>query len=654
MKSKLLLIPFIAIALGIGFVVGRKSGSSGSPNANPTASAPESDVKFWTCSMHPPPAVKESKPGKCKICVMDLIPVRDDDSASLGPREVKLTDAAAKLAEVEVAPVERRMPVMNVRMVGKIDYDETRLAYITARFPGRLDRLYVDYTGVSVKTNDHLFALYSPDLLAAQQELIQAAKALRDMGEAAPPIMRERGEITLQSAREKLRLWDLKSDQIAAIEKSEKPSERLTVYAPISGVVIDKKAVEGMYVETGARIYTIADLSQVWVKFDAYESDLQWLHFGQEVTFETEAYPGRVFAGRISFIDPVLNSKTRTVKVRVNVENADGLLKPDMFVRGAVQSRIASGGRVMDAFYAGKWISPMHPEIVTDNPGDCPKCGMKLVSAESLGYASAEGNTNAPLVIPVSAPLITGKRAVVYVATKDKPGIYAGREVTLGPRAGDAYVVEEGLKEGELIVVNGAFKIDSAVQIAAKPSMMAGTKEAGRGAEGVHDHASADEEIEKLPAPAEFVTHLRTAVDAYSAVGSALDSDKLADKSSVAALRDSVGKIDATALEELSAKKWKEDLREISSGLAGIEKASDIDAARADFEHISVGLIRASKRFGVTGVFQFHCPMAFDNKGASWLQLSDQIRNPYFGASMLKCGSMKWRGDGAKMKKGAP
>jgi len=241
----------------------------------------------------------------------------------------------------------------------------------------------------------------------------------------------------------------------------------------MGGIVIHKNATEGMYVNTGTPIYRVADLSRLWVKLDAYESDLPWIRYGQEVEFTTQAYPGQVFKGTISFIDPVLNDKTRTVKVRVNVDNSQGELKPQMFVKAIVHSQVAGVGKIMAAELAGKWICPMHPDVVKTQAGSCDICGMDLVTTESLGYVKADTPEKAPLVIPVSAPLITGKRAVVYVQVPntEKP-TYQGREIVLGPRAGDYYIVKSGLAEGEIVVTNGNFKIDSAMQIQAKPSMM--------------------------------------------------------------------------------------------------------------------------------------------------------------------------------------
>ena len=468
--------------------------------------------EIWTCSMHP--QIRQPKPGKCPICGMTLIPVKSDSDAKSGPRELTLSENAQKLAAIQVAPVERKTVKNEIRMVGKVDYDETRLSTITAWVPGRLDRLYVDYTGVPVQKGDHLVYIYSPDILTAQEELLQAIQTVKDLEKSDVSIIRQTASATVEATREKLRLWGLTSEQIKTIERSGKPTDHITIYAPIGGIVIHKNAVEGIYVQTGTKIYTIADLTQVWVKLDAYESDLSWLRYGQEVEFYTEAYPNETFIGRIAFIDPVLNEKSRTIKVRVNVPNTEGKLKPNMFVRALVRSSIAEGGKIVDRSLAGKWVSPMHPEIIKDAPGLCDICSMPLVKAESLGFVTKKKiKTEAPLVIPVPAPLITGTRAVVYVQSPTDPSRFKGRVIKLGTRAGNYYIVDDGLEEGEMVVTNGNFKIDSALQIQAKPSMMSpaepegqrvkaggrrktfgGTRDGGRGAPTVKGQRTKDEE----------------------------------------------------------------------------------------------------------------------------------------------------------------
>ena len=468
------LLAAVALAFGAGYLVRWGGAPAESPTPGPAGAGlephPPETAAVWTCSMHP--LIRRPKPGRCPICGMALIPVARHEAA--GGREFVTTEESRRLMQIETAPVERRFVTATLRMVGTVEYDETRLAYITAWVPGRLDRLFVDYTGVPVRKGDHMVEIYSPELLSAQEELLQALKAVKGLQASDSSLIRETADATVDAVRDKLRLWGLKPEQIAEVEKRDKPSDHVTLYAPAGGIVVHKNAVEGMYVTTGSRIYTIADLSRVWVKLDAYESDLAWLRYGQQVEFSTVAYPGEAFTGTVAFIDPVLDARTRTVKVRVNAPNAEAKLKPGMFVTALVRSHVAAGGRVMDARLAGKWICPMHPDVIKTDAGPCDICGMPLVRTESLGYVSLDPDkADKPLVIPATAALVTGTRAIAYVEVpgRDKP-TFEGREILLGPRAGDWYLVRGGLKEGERVVVKSNFKIDAALQIQARPSMM--------------------------------------------------------------------------------------------------------------------------------------------------------------------------------------
>jgi len=395
----------------------------------------------------------------------------------------------------------------------------------------------------------------------------------------------------------------------------------------MGGVVIHKNATEGMYVNTGTPIYTLADLSHLWIMLDAYESDLPWIRYGQEVEFSTEAYPGQVFKGKISFRDPILNAKTRTVKVRLNVDNPDGKLKPGMFVRGVLRAKVAQGGAVMDPEMAGKWICPMHPSVVKDQPDKCDICEMDLVATESL-FATANEPNEPPLVIPATAPLITGKRAVVYVRIPDanKP-TFEGRQVVLGPRAANYYLVKEGLVEGEIVVTNGNFKIDSALQIQAKPSMM-----------------SAESGHEIFEVPDEYRRQLWGVVEKYLLLQDALASDD----------KDGAARAAGQTLEALSAVEmslvsgnahnvWMGNSMKMKAALDKIKEAEGIEPMRRGFEGLSNELIAVVGQFGVYEgkiLYKMNCPMAFNNKGADWLQTDRDIRNPYFGASMPKCGQV--------------
>jgi len=630
------------ILIVIGFWLRGLFASPGAPMTEAPAghmhAGEETPPQVWTCSMHP--QIRLPKPGLCPICHMELIPVSDNETVSdAGPRELTVSEAAARLMDVETVPVEHRTVTTMVRMVGKVDYDETRLAYITAWIPGRLDRLFVDYTGVPVRKGDHMVSLYSPQLLSAQEELLQAVKSAAKVNASGSNLLRQTTEATAQAAREKLRLWGLTAEQIAEIEKNGVVSDHMTIYAPAGGIVIHKNAVEGMYVNEGTRIYTIADLSHVWVKLDAYESDLEWLRYGQKVEFSTVAYPGQTFTGMIAFIDPILNDRTRTAKIRVNVPNPDGKLKPEMFVKAIVHADIAAGGRVIDESLAGKWMCPMHPEVVKDEAGRCDICGMPLVTTESLGYVGENpAQVEKPLVVPVSAALVTGTRAVVYVRkTNGEAPTFEGREIVLGPRAGAYYLVRSGLEEGELVVVKGNFKIDSALQILAKPSMMMPKGGSGE----MHQHA---DQPRPMLSPALY-DQLGAVYAGYFKMHAALAGDDPNQAVTAAAeTLQAVNAVDMTLFDSASHETWMKTAAQLRRVLSEVAETHDIKTLREDFYLISQHLIGLSKALGSVGsdtTYVMYCPMAFDNRGAQWLQNNQDLLNPYFGAAMLKCGSVE-------------
>ena len=621
----------VAFFLGTRFAPDQHAPTQPHDHSGGHASAP-----WWTCSMHP--QIRQPKKGKCPICRMDLIPATGQGTGGL--REFSISAEAAALMEIETAPVERRYLDAQVRVVGKVEYDETRMGYITAWIPGRIDRLFVDYTGVGVKKGDHMVELYSPDLLVAENELIEAAKSYQSLQTNTSAAVRDGSKRLLDAAREKLRLWGLTESQIAEIESRRKGEDHTTIHAPMGGIVIHKNAQEGMYVQTGSRIYTIADLSHVWVKFDAYESDLEWIRYGQDVSFTTEAYPGHTFQGRIAFIDPTMDDRRRTVKVRVNLPNADGRLKPGMFVRGVVKSQVAMGGRIMDPDLAGKWISPMHPEIVKDGPGSCDLCGMPLVRMEEMGYAPLTTTQDdiKPLVVPQAAVLLTGERAVVYVRVPgSKTPKFEGREIVIGPRAGKFYIVHEGLKEGELVVTNGNFKIDSALQIVAKPSMM----NPGDAVAVSHQHAA----VERLAVPDGTRDQLAAFVASYFSLSDALAKDDAkATLAAVSQAKTRYGSVEFPDGDHVATKAWQLLAKPLGQAVNQLSKTKDIKSAReafAGFSEQMVAVIQAFDVHGTDNVFRASCPMAFNNRGAMWLQMGKDIFNPYFGKAMLKCGAIQ-------------
>jgi Cu(I)/Ag(I) efflux system membrane fusion protein len=415
---------------------------------------------------------------------------------------------------------------------------------------------------------------------------------------------------TLEAAREKLRLLGLSAEQIAEVEKRGSATDHITIYAPISGIVIHKNVLEGMYVKTGTRIYTVADLSHVWVKLDAYESDLSWLRFGQQVEFTTISFPGEVFKGTISFIDPVLDPVTRTVKVRVDVPNEDGKLKPEMFVKAIVRANVAAGGKVMDPRLAGKWICPMHPSVIKDGPGKCDICGMPLVKTESLGYISVDpDDSKKPLVIPVTAALVTGTRAIVYVEVPnaDKP-TYEGREIVLGPRAGNYYIVRNGLEEGQRVVTKGNFKIDSALQIQAKPSMM--TPDGG-GSGGMHMNMNMGQGSRGKPSdekkgqmtmglPAASRQQIDAVITASDAVANAVkDSDLSQVYLAFAGLGKAIKQVDMKLLDEHPHMLWMEMSMRLDNDAVEGQQSKTLHEAQMVLESLKTNISALKSKFGL-------------------------------------------------------
>ncbi|MFU8892528.1 MAG: efflux RND transporter periplasmic adaptor subunit [Luteolibacter sp.] len=458
-KLTALIIPLALFLLGWWF------GLPPAKESATTASAGE----VWTCSMHP--QIRQPEFGLCPICNMDLI-ILDDDGAG-GLREISINPEAAALLDLRVTPVVRAPAAHEVRLFGRISADERRIATITSRVAGRLDRLFVDFTGARVTEGDHLAEIYSPDLLVTQRELIEARRAWDAMPTNTSDPVRDTRSRLLNAAREKLRLLQFSDEQIAEIETLNQPTERLTLRTTKSGIVTARMANAGDYVNTGDVLFKIADLSGVWLNLEAYESDLPWLRYGQDLEFGIDALPGRTFHGRIVFIDPSIDPVRRVSNVRVNVENPDLALKPGMFARASVQSTTVGGSHHFDPSLAGKWISPMHPEIIKDTPGSCDICGMALVPIEEFGIIADASPGTVPLLVPATAVLQTGPRAIVYVRLPEEPTpVFEGREIILGPRAGDHFIVASGLSEGELVVTRGAFKLDSELQIKGRPSMM--------------------------------------------------------------------------------------------------------------------------------------------------------------------------------------
>jgi Cu(I)/Ag(I) efflux system membrane fusion protein len=459
-------LALVGIGLILGLALAGILSLAGRGNDSSSAAAPAGSV--WTCSMHP--QIRMSRPGRCPICGMDLVPVRTEGATGTGgvgsSTHLTLSEHAKLMASVATVAVEERELQKEIRTVGKVELDETRVRNISARVAGRIDEVYANFPGIVVKVGDHLVRIYSPDLFATQQELLLSLRREKEPAAAAGPNL---DQSLAASARERLRLWGLTEEQLDALVRTGKPQTYVTVYAPLGGTVIQKEIREGQYVEPGASLYTIADLTHVWLIIDVYESEISWVRFGQSVQVTLESEPARSFGGTVAFIEPVLNESTRTIRVRVVLRNEEGRFKPGMYAQALLRIGILPGGKPAPTGLEGRYACPMHPNVVADGPGDCTVCGMPL---EKVPGEPAPEGSGAPrtLAVPVEAVLTTGRRSLVYVEVK--AGQYQLVEPKLGPRAGDYYPVIEGLEKGQRVVTRGSFLIDSQFQISGMPSLL--------------------------------------------------------------------------------------------------------------------------------------------------------------------------------------
>lgn len=573
--------------------------------------------EIWTCSMHP--QIKLPKQGKCPICFMDLIPLEGSSQNEEGERVLKMSKAAMKLAEVETRLVERKAASVRVNLVGKVVVDTTRISDIPLLVDGEIRRLFVNYIGIPVKAGDHLAELYSPDVYVAGKDLLAAVNN------------KVSNVDFIRSAVTKLKLLGVPQDYIDHIQKERIVQETYILKSPFDGYVENLIGYQGMWVKKGQMLCRVVDMSSLWVNLDAYESDLSWIRYGQNVVIRTEALLGQTFDGTVSYIPPRLDDQSRTVKVRINVDNKRNLLKPGMFVSAELMAKVKASGQAVRYNLMGKWISPMHPEIVKDKPGNCDVCGMKLVKAEELGLGKEEEYEN-PLLVPSSAVLITGKRAVVYIKKEDLSPTFEGREVELGPKVGMHYVVLSGVKEGERVVVKGNFKIDSALQILAKPSMMSMPNEES----SLHSSSSKTLLLNNV-FNKEIVTGL---LGIYMKIHDKLVRDEFVGLNEMS--REMLASLELQSNGSLAESELKllEKVRSLlKPKLESMNQRKHIKSYREEYKTLSNTMLELVRHLGHQSsvLYLMHCPMA----DASWLQVTDLVANPYYGSSMLRCGELK-------------
>jgi len=544
--------------------------------------------QMWTCSMHP--QIMQPEAGDCPICGMDLIP-SEAGTDGLAADQFVLTENAIALANIQTTIVGKNNVDNNsIKLSGKIVENEKANAVQVSYFSGRIESLNVSFTGEEVRKGQLLAIIYSPELYAAQQELITAAS----LKESQPALYK--------AVRNKLKLWKLSENQINQIVETGKVKENFSVYATVSGTVTDKLVEQGDYIKQGQPLLKIANLNTVWANFDVYENQMKLFKKGQEVSVSTNAYSNKEFKGKVDFIAPILNTKIRTVTLRVVLNNKNNVFKPGMFV--------------------------------------------------SANIDGIKNETKNAISIPTSAVLWTGERSVVYLKTNPDQPVFEMREVKLGNQIGNEYEVLDGLFAGNEIVTNGTFTVDAAAQLKGKKSMM--NKDGGKVMTGHEGHLVIDNYTsikesdhnnmdERLEAPKVFQQQLNSIYKNYINLKDAFVEDDINKASKDAhSLLYNLSQVDMKLVKDKAHNHWMSLAKEIKSSATAISKTKDLKEQRSHFKHLSSYLINAVQLFGIDEkVYVEFCPMADNNNGAYWLSKEEKIINPYFGEAMLTCGEVK-------------
>lgn len=578
-ESKYILL---GVVLFIGVAIGWLISPPGNQPIGKSDDRHTNTSEKWTCSMHP--QIRKDKPGRCPLCGMELIPLDSNEPEHSLASTVRLSNTEMKIAEVEMSVIKKATPRKEIYLPGKIVADERRISKLTARFSGRIEKLLVNFTGQKVRKGQVLATIYSPDLVTAQHELVEAIK------------FKESNSDYYEASRNKLKLWDLTNAQISKIETSRDVKYFFEILSPISGTVTIRQVALGDYVKTGEVLFEVIDLRHVWAVFDAYESDIPWIKMGDEIEFTIKSIPSQKFKSTVTFIDPVLDHMSRVAGIRAELANSKGSLKPQMLVSGRIRTTLP-------------------------NAGD-------------------------QLIVPKSAILWTGKKAVVYVKTGDQNNLFQFREINLGAEAGNYYLVASGLDEGEIVASNGVFKIDAVAQLMGKKSMMSPTSEQNSIERSYGPASQTPDMVNEMIRPLDdnFKNYLTEVYKSQLVMQKALiatDAQKVI--TTLAKVETSLKKIDATLVKSAAYNHGKTILKILNKTSSLIKATDDIEKQRLAYADFSKALYQALKTFGTNGetIYYKYCPMANNNQGAYWLNSMKEIRNPYFGNVMIACGENK-------------
>lgn len=380
---------------------------AGKATGNKGTAEEERPILYWYDPMHP--GYRSEKPGKAPDCGMDLVPKYADEAEgmqNMAPGTVMLSPEKQQLIGVRTTEVRREHLARTIRTTGMVVVDETRRRHIHVKVEGWVDKVYVDFVGKLVKRGEPLLTLYSPELVSTQREYLLALRGKEQLGRSSYREIADGAKSLLRATRDRLRLWDISEEQIEKLEQTGEVSRTMTLYSPITGFVMRRNLYEQQYVKPDTQLYEIADLSTIWVEADIYEYELPHVQVGQAAVMQLSYAPGKTYRGRVTYLYPTLDDKSRTARVRLEFPNPDLALKPGMFTDVDLK----------------------------------------------IDYGTA-------VVVPSEAVLDSGTRRVVFIAKND--GYFEPREIQVGPQVNGKTLVLSGLKAGETVVTSGNFLIDS-------------------------------------------------------------------------------------------------------------------------------------------------------------------------------------------------
>ena len=541
----------IIITLLLGIFIGKYFFYS---DAKVNETQTEVKDKIWTCSMHP--QIRNKNFGKCPICGMDLIVLDDTDQ---GDKDgISLTDNNIANSNIIVSKIKKYNYVdKKITLYGKINLDQTKLMSQRFHFSGRIERLFVNFIGQKIKKGQKIATIYSPELVVNQEELLEALK-------------NENYEL-VSIIEKRLKLKKITDEQINEIKNNKKIKYYFDIESEVTGVVTKKIINMGDHFNKFDTFFYLADLSNLWGVFEAYEEDLTWIKLGDKVRINFMNASFDNIEAKVSFIDPFIDPKRRIAFVRVNINNKKNIYKPQMIISGAFKIR-------------------------------------KKISK---------------IVIPKTAVMWTGKRSIVYVRTKTQNGknYFESKNIYLGSYLADRYIVEKGLKEGEYVVVNGAFTIDAASQLQDKNSMMNNKDGYVDPFENIPDGFKND--LALLYKDYLYLKDLLIKADDDKSINEYLNK-----------IFKRVNSIETQDLDEEQEIVWGDKLKEINQNMK--DEPFDIKQARDVFANISNVFIFIFKKFGINQkAYIYKCPM---RENLHWMDKDTVLSNPYYGSDMLRCG----------------